>query len=143
MYHSACLTLASIVWVLHTGTLVDTSEPVAGELARTIQNSIAIIIGVSAQNNLNVCVAPGSQMWDSLNIRPVVPMSFGDDGDVIAGWILPMVSHPGLLWTAIVNGGWKTRVQAHYGPGLRFRRRARPADIRTILIAKPGASTAI
>lgn len=68
----------------------------AGELAKAAQNPIANMISLPLQNNLNFGVGPHSQVQDVLNIQPVIPISLGEDWNLITRWILPVISQPPL-----------------------------------------------
>lgn len=98
--HNRVLISAAAVCSLGVVSLARAEEPGAGDLAKAAQNPIASMISLPIQNNLNFGVGPHSQVQDVLNIQPVIPISLGEDWNLITRWILPVISQPALT----VNG---------------------------------------
>ncbi|KRE16824.1 neuromedin U [Bosea sp. Root381] len=76
--------------------LARAEESSSGDLAKAAQNPIANMISVPLQNNINFGVGPYSRVQNVLNIQPVIPISLGDDWNLITRWILPVISQPPL-----------------------------------------------
>ena len=63
-------------------------------LAKTAQNPIGNMISLPFQNNMNFGVGPDDRVQNVLNIQPVVPFALGDNWNLIARSILPVISQP-------------------------------------------------
>lgn len=68
----------------------------ADELAKAAQNSIANMISVPFQNDLNFNYGPQSSPQDILNIQPVMPVTLNSDQNIITRTIIPIISQPAL-----------------------------------------------
>lgn len=96
MDQAARITSASIISLVGMLASALAEESNSGDLAKAAQNPIANMISVPLQNNLNFGVGPYSRVQDILNIQPVIPISLGDDWNMITRWILPVISQPPL-----------------------------------------------
>lgn len=65
----------------------------ASDLAKKLQNPIASIVSIPLQNNTDFGVGTESQVSNTLNIQPVVPIPAGPF-NIITRTILPVVSRP-------------------------------------------------
>lgn len=95
MRSRAILSAASFLCGLYAALALAQAQD-AGELAKAAQNPIANMISLPLQNNLNFRVGPHSQVQDVLNIQPVIPVSLGEDWNLITRWIVPVISQPPL-----------------------------------------------
>lgn len=96
MHQSAGLAFAIVTSALGLASSALAQDASSGDLAKAAQNPIANMISVPFQNNLNFNVGPHSEAQNILNIQPVIPISLGDDGNLITRWILPVISQPPL-----------------------------------------------
>lgn len=96
MNQTARAAFASIMALLGTFATGHAKESSSGDLAKAAQNPIANMISVPLQNNLNFGVGPYSRAQNILNIQPVIPVSLGEDWNLITRWILPVISQPPL-----------------------------------------------
>lgn len=82
--------------VAATGAAAQTAAPTQGgdaELAQKLSNPVASLISVPLQNNFDWGYgADGSGHRYTLNIQPVIPISLGDDWNMISRTILPVIS---------------------------------------------------
>lgn len=70
-----------------------TGEPSAEELAKKLSNPIASLISLPLQLNYDQNIGPaddGSKLF--LNVQPVIPISIGENWNVISRTILPLVN---------------------------------------------------
>jgi hypothetical protein len=72
------------------------AELSAEELAKIAQNPVGNLISVPFQNNANLNFGPEKGTQDVLNIQPVIPISLGDDWNIITRTILPVIWQPAL-----------------------------------------------
>jgi len=94
--------LQLVALLVVAGRVVDAGAAETSEdLARLSQNPIANLISLPLQNNTNFD-SPGTT--NVLNIQPVVPISLGEDWNLITRTILPVVSLPANLFRGRVNG---------------------------------------
>ncbi len=73
------------------------AEMSAEELAKLTQNPVANLISVPFQNNTNFNVGPQKGTQNILNIQPVIPISLGENWNLITRTILPVISQPPLM----------------------------------------------
>jgi hypothetical protein len=64
----------------------------ADELAKQLQNPIANLISLPFQNNFDYGIGPVDGSRWTMNIQPVIPISIGEDWNLISRVILPVVS---------------------------------------------------
>jgi len=64
------------------------------ELARIAQNPVANLISVPFQNNFNFGVGPNEVTQYILNVQPVIPISLGEDWNLITRTIIPTINQP-------------------------------------------------
>src|SRR6478736_4073240 len=63
------------------------------ELAKELQNPVANLISVPFQNNFDFNLGPrGDGFKYTLNFQPVIPVSLGNDWNLIIRTIVPIVS---------------------------------------------------
>lgn len=62
------------------------------DLASQVANPVASLISVPIQNNFDCCFGPSDAERYTLNIQPVIPISLGEDWQVITRTILPLIS---------------------------------------------------
>jgi hypothetical protein len=90
----------------------------ASALAEKLQNPIGNIISVPFQNNVNFNSGRNKGTQDILNIQPVVPLSIGENWNVITRTILPVVWNPTLQPAHSVPAGLApTTFSAFLSPG--------------------------
>jgi hypothetical protein len=65
-------------------------------LARQVQNPVASLISVPMQSNFNFGVGPDDDLQYILNVQPVIPMGIGEDWNLIARPIFPLIYQPTL-----------------------------------------------
>jgi len=69
----------------------------ADELAKKLANPVASLISVPFQLNYNSGYGEGDANQTYLNIQPVIPISIGENWNLISRTILPVVSQDGFL----------------------------------------------
>lgn len=63
-------------------------------LRKAAQNPVASLISVPFQENWNFGIGPNDRIQNVLNIQPVIPLSIGNDWNLIVRWITPIVYQP-------------------------------------------------
>ncbi|HTQ49154.1 MAG TPA: hypothetical protein VMJ12_00485 [Candidatus Acidoferrales bacterium] len=71
-----------------TGTAAPDEE---ADLAKKLNNPVADLISVPIQNNWDFGLGPADAMKYTANIQPVIPVSIGQDWNVIIRTILPVI----------------------------------------------------
>ena len=74
-------------------------EASAGELAKKTQNPVSDLISVPFENNFGFGAGADGELRYDLIIKPVIPMSLGEDWNWIHRVILPVSSQPNLRST--------------------------------------------
>lgn len=90
----------------------------ASELAKKSQNPISTMISVPFENNANFNSGPDNKVLNVLNVKPVVPVSIGNDWNLINRAIVPIISQPGVDGTSIgrKNGLGDITYQGFFSP---------------------------
>ncbi len=73
-------------------TLDEQPEESAAELAKKLANPIASLISMPFQNLTDFGIGPNNGTKNTLNIQPVLPFSLSDNINLIARFILPVIS---------------------------------------------------
>jgi hypothetical protein len=95
-------TLQAVSRIFCTAALAACMQPSAHaalsseELAKLAQNPVGNLISVPIQSNTNLNYGPKEGTQNIVNIQPVIPVSVGDDWNIITRTILPIISNPSL-----------------------------------------------
>ena len=68
------------------------------DIEKAAQNPIASMISLPFQDNINFGVGPDNRISNTLNIRPVVPVSLGTKLNVIVRTIIPVIKSAHIQW---------------------------------------------
>jgi hypothetical protein len=63
-------------------------------LRKAAQNPVASLISFPAQDNWNFGIGPNERIQNVLNIQPVIPLSMGENWNLIIRWITPVIYQP-------------------------------------------------
>jgi hypothetical protein len=66
----------------------------AEKLRKAAQNPVASLISVPIQENWNFSIGPADRTLNVLNIQPVIPVTVGQDWNLIVRWITPVIYQP-------------------------------------------------
>jgi hypothetical protein len=66
----------------------------AEKLRKAAQNPIASLISVPVQENWNFSVGPSDRTQNILNVQPVIPVSLGQNWNLVIRWITPVIYQP-------------------------------------------------
>lgn len=96
---AACPMFAQDTPVGPEGTQVATDQTPAAatnsdELRKAAQNPVASLISVPIQDNFNFGIGPADRTQNVLNIQPVIPITVGQNWNLIVRWITPIVYQP-------------------------------------------------
>jgi hypothetical protein len=99
-----------------TGVL-DAPQAPEGEstekLRKAAQNPVASLISFPIQENWNFGIGQSDRVQNVMNIQPVIPLSFGNNWNLIVRWISPVTYQP-----VGVQGPSNATVQSgYYGLG--------------------------
>ncbi len=87
------------------------------ELAKASQNPLAKLITLPFENNINMNAGVDNKIMNVLLVKPVVPISLGDDWNMINRAIVPIVSLPGTSGgQSRTDGLGDTTYQAFFSP---------------------------
>ena len=76
----------------------------ADELAKKLSNPVSSLISVPFQYNYNECVGPNDRSQSYVNIQPVIPISIGENWNLISRTILPVIRLDDVVPGETVNG---------------------------------------
>ena len=85
----------------------------AAALAKDLSNPVAALISVPLQSNWEQNIGPddrGSRY--TLNLQPVIPISIGEDWNLISRTILPVVDQWGIVPAPTVSSASRIRCRA-------------------------------
>ncbi len=85
------LTLVMVTFLLNTTWAAEKDKNDMASLAKASQNPVSTLISVPFENNLTFNNGTEDSVVDTLNIKPVVPMSFGKNWNLINRVIIPAV----------------------------------------------------
>ena len=85
------LALVMVTGLLNTAWADEKGSQDVGELAKQSQNPVSTLISVPFENNLTFNNGTENSVVDTLNIKPVIPMSFGKNWNLINRTIVPVV----------------------------------------------------
>jgi hypothetical protein len=63
-------------------------------LRKAAQNPVASLISVPVQENFNFNIGPSDRIQNVLNVQPVIPVSAGQNWNLIIRWITPVIYQP-------------------------------------------------
>jgi hypothetical protein len=86
----------------------------ADELAKKLSNPVASLISVPFQLNYNSGFGDGDASQTYLNIQPVIPISLGENWNLISRTVLPVVSQDGFLPDGESQLGFGTTTQSFF-----------------------------
>jgi len=91
----------ALVWILGVLPLMAQQQPAVDQeaLRKAAQNPIADLISVPFQDNWDFNIDPYNRTQNVLNIQPVVPVSLGQNWNLIVRWIAPVVFQPDVSTT--------------------------------------------
>src|SRR5207302_2016157 len=75
----------------------------AAELAKKLQNPVASLISFPLQSNFDFRIGPSEGWRYTLNIQPVIPISFGSDWNLIVRTIVPYVYQEDVFKARLLN----------------------------------------
>jgi hypothetical protein len=88
----AICTLGTPAMAQESGTATKAAAGDAVELAKKLSNPVASLISVPLQSNFDFRIGPDDDGWRyQLNVQPVIPISLGEDWNVISRTILPVI----------------------------------------------------
>jgi hypothetical protein len=96
------------IWLAIVGSMqAQTSAAISEEdLAKKLQNPVSSLISVPFQSNFDFGLGPSHSGWRyTLNIQPVIPISLGEDWNLISRTILPVISQHNAIGAPIEAGG--------------------------------------
>jgi hypothetical protein len=76
------------------GAAPDSDAENAEKLRKEAQNPIASLISVPVQENWNFSVGPSDRTQNILNVQPVIPVSLGQNWNLVIRWITPVIYQP-------------------------------------------------
>lgn len=84
------------------------------DLAKKLSNPVASLISVPFQLNYNSGFADGTASQTYMNIQPVIPISLGENWNLISRTVLPVVSQDGFLADGDSQLGFGTTTQSFF-----------------------------
>jgi len=104
-------------WIVVLATPAAHAELSAEDLAKIAQNPVGNLISVPFQENAYFNVGPLDRTQNVLNIQPVIPISIGDDWNIITRTILPIISQPAFTPNGSrINGIGDLQISAFLSP---------------------------
>ncbi len=84
-------TIAALAVALSVTSPICAAEQSAGDLAKASQNPVSTLISVPFENNLTFNNGPEDAVFNTLNVKPVLPMGLTENWNLINRLIVPAI----------------------------------------------------